>query len=210
MDVATTRAQLLRTVDLAATGLFAIEGARAGAEARLDVFGLMVVAFATALGGGIIRDVLIGDLPPAALRSVAYPVVAFAGGAAVWLLYRWIEEFPSSVSDLLDAAGLSLFCVVGAAKALDFGLNPLGATLLGTVTGVGGGVIRDVLLDEIPNVLRIDVYATAALLGAAVMVTLSALGVARPRAMLPGAIACFALRMTSVWLDWDLPRAIGS
>ena len=203
-----TRPRLLRMVDLAATAVFAIGGAQAGVDADLDVFGLMVVAFATALGGGMIRDVLIGDTPPAALRSVAYPLVAFGGGAAVFLAERVIDEVPSLV-DTLDAGGLSLFCVVGAAKALDHGLRPLAAVLLGTITAVGGGVIRDVLVDVVPSVLRADVYATAAVVGAAVMVGLSACGVGRPRAMLVGGVTCFVIRMASIGLDWELPRAIG-
>jgi uncharacterized membrane protein YeiH len=205
----TTRPRLLTLLDLAATAVFAIGGAHAGVAAGLDVFGLMVVAFATALGGGMIRDVLIGDVPPAALRSVAYPVVAFCGGGLVFLLDRPVDGFPSSVSDALDAAGLALFCVVGAAKALDHGLRPLAAVLLGTITAVGGGVIRDVLVDVVPSVLRADVYATAAVVGSATMVALSLRGVRRSRAMLAGGVVCFTVRMVSVWQDWELPRAIG-
>ncbi|MET0324209.1 MAG: trimeric intracellular cation channel family protein [Ilumatobacteraceae bacterium] len=204
-----TRPHLLTLVDLAATAVFAIGGAQAGVDADLDVFGLMVVAFATALGGGMIRDVLIGDTPPAALRSVAYPVVAFCGAGAVFLVERSVDEIPSSLMDTLDAGGLSLFCVVGAAKALDHDLRPLAAVLLGTITAVGGGVIRDVLVDVVPSVLRADVYATAAVIGSAVMVALSVRGVRRPRAMLVGAVACFVVRMMSLWFDWELPRAIG-
>ena len=205
----TTRPRLLALVDLAATAIFAIGGAHAGVDAGLDVFGLMVVAFATALGGGMIRDVLIGAVPPAALRCVAYPVVAFCGAGLVFVVDRRVDGIPTSVSDTLDAAGLALFCVVGAAKALDHGLRPLAAVLLGTITAVGGGVIRDVLVDVVPSVLRADIYATAAVVGSATMVALSAWGVRRSRAMLGGAVVCFVVRLLAVWQDWQLPRAIG-
>ena len=98
---------------------------------------------------------------------------------------------------------------VGAAKALDHGLRPLAAVLLGTITAVGGGVIRDVLVDVVPSVLRADVYATAAVVGSATMVALSVRGVRRWRAMLAEGVVCFTVRMVSVWQDWELPRAIG-
>ena len=206
MAATVTRARLLAGVDIMATFVFAVEGALAGAVARVDVLGLFVVAFATALGGGILRDLIIGDTPPAAFRSTTYPVTAFAGAAVVMVLHPTIEGHAASAIDVLDAVGLALFSVVGAAKALDFGLKPLSAVLLGAVAAVGGGVLRGILLDEIPAVLRADVYATAALLGAAVMVIASLAGVARARAMAAGALACFTLRMLAVWFDWNLPR----
>lgn len=206
MPVTVTRARLLAGVDVGATLVFAVEGALAGAAVGVDVLGLFVVAFATALGGGIVRDLIIGDVPPAAFRSTLYPLVAFAGALVVMLLHTVLEGHAESAIDVLDAVGLSLFAVVGAAKALDHGLQPLSAVMLGAVSAVGGGVIRGVLLDEVPTVLRADVYATAALLGAAVMVGASLLRVTRARAMVAGAAACFGLRMTAVWLDWNLPR----
>ena len=169
----------------------------------------MVVAFASALGGGMIRDILIGDAPPAALRSVAYPVVALCGGGAVFLFDRTVDEFPSSLTDTLDAAGLALLCVVGAAKALDHGVRSVAAVVVGTVSAVGGGTIRDVLVNDIPAVLLTDEYATAAVVGAAVLVVLSALGVHRSWAMLVGAVASFVVWVVTFQLDWQLPRAIG-
>jgi uncharacterized membrane protein YeiH len=201
-----TRARLLAGVDIGATFVFAVEGALAGAAARVDVLGLLVVAFATALGGGIARDLIIGAVPPAAFRSTLYPLTAFAGAVVVMVLHTTIAGDAAAAMDVLDAVGLALFSVVGAAKALDFGLNPLSAVMLGAVTAVGGGVMRNVLLDEIPPVLQADVYATAALLGATVMVLASLAGVTRSRAMAAGAAACFALRMLAIWFDWNLPR----
>uniref|UniRef100_UPI0015F05EFE trimeric intracellular cation channel family protein n=1 Tax=Pseudonocardia pini TaxID=2758030 RepID=UPI0015F05EFE len=152
-------AHLLRPVDLAGTGLFALQGGLTAAAAGLDVFGVLVLSFVTAVGGGIVRDVLLGDTPPAAFRDLAYPVTAFAGGGVVVVLYGLVRDVPREVLIPLDAAALALFAVVGAAKAVDHGMSPLLAALLGTVSGVGGGVMRDVLLGGVPLVLRSDVYA---------------------------------------------------
>jgi uncharacterized membrane protein YeiH len=199
-------ARLLLGADLAATFLFALEGAIEGANARIDLFGVLVVAFATALSGGIIRDVLIGALPPATLRTVAYPVAAFSAGAIVIVAHQVVDDVPSWLVTGLDAGGLGLFAVVGAAKALDFGMNWLLAPLLGTITAVGGSTVRDVLLNHVPAVLRVDVYAVAALVGAAVLVAAVKGGVHRAAAMALGTVSCFTLRVVAAWQDWDLPR----
>ncbi|RTL66994.1 MAG: trimeric intracellular cation channel family protein [Pseudonocardiaceae bacterium] len=198
--------RLLTVADLAATLLFAVEGGALGAAAGLDLFGVLVVASATAVGGGIIRDLLLGDVPPAALRSVAYPAMIAIGWLAVVVLYSGVRAIPAPVLVTLDAAGLALFCVVGAIKALDFKVNPVLAVLLGTITGVGGGVLRDLLLREVPAVLRTDIYAVAAGLGAVVLVVARHFGVPRAAAMAAGAVACLTLRLVSVALGWHLPQ----
>jgi uncharacterized membrane protein YeiH len=140
-------------------------------------------------------------------RSVLlYPTVAFAGGALVFVLYQLISNIPSSVLNPLDAAGLGLFAVAGTTKALDYKLNGVAAVLIGTITAIGGGVTRDVLLRQIPVVLRANIYAVAALAGATVVVLATRRGVARAPAMAIGAAACFFLRMVSIWENWNLPR----
>ncbi|MBN9111369.1 MAG: TRIC cation channel family protein [Pseudonocardia sp.] len=198
--------RLLTVADLAATMLFAVEGGALGAAAGLDLFGVLVVASATAVGGGIIRDLLLGDVPPAALRSVAYPAVITIGWLLVVVLYSGVRAIPTPVLVTLDAAGLALFCVVGATKALDFTVNPVFAVLLGTVTGVGGGILRDLLLREVPVVLRTDIYAVAAGLGAVVLVVARHFGVPRAAAMAAGAVACLTLRLVSAAFGWHLPQ----
>ncbi len=145
---------LLLAVDLGGTFVFAVEGALAAIEAGLDLFGLMVLSFATALGGGIIRDLLIGATPPNSIRDWRYGATAFAGGGAVFFFYEHFQRVPLQLMLTLDAAGLSLFAVAGAMKALDFGIHPLLATLMGTMTGVGGGTVRDVLLNRCPGNIR--------------------------------------------------------
>jgi uncharacterized membrane protein YeiH len=206
---AITPGLLLLLADLAATLLFAIEGAAASVPAGLDVFGLLVVGFTSALVGGIVRDVLLGDGPPQALRSVLYPTVGFVGGALVFVLYQLINNISSSVLNPLDAAGLGLFAVAGTTKALDYKLNGVSAVLLGTITAVGGGVTRDVLLRQVPVVLRAHIYAVAALAGATVVVIATKRGLPRGPAMAIGAATCFFLRMVSIWEHWNLPRVHG-
>jgi uncharacterized membrane protein YeiH len=204
-----TPERLLFVVDLAGTLFFGLEGALAAIASRLDVFGVMVLAFATALGGGLVRDVLIGAIPPAAIRDPSYAIAAFVGGGMAIGLHRLVAQMPVAVSIGLDAAGLALFAVSGAVKAHDFGIAPLMAVLMGTITGVGGGTVRDLFLARVPAVLRVDVYAVAALAGATVTVVGLASGRSRPAAMAAGAAACFLLRVVSAWQGWNLPRIRG-
>ena len=204
-----TAGRLLTLADQAATFLFAVEGALAAVLFGLDLFGIMVIAFVSALVGGIIRDLLIGYTPPAALRGASYPCIAVAGGVLVFLIHQAVQEIPTGLLLWSDAAGLALFAVVGATKAVDFRLNPLVAALLGMVSAVGGGVVRDILLNTVPAILRTDIYAVAALAGAATTVVALRLGVPRPAAMALGFAVCFLIRIVSAWRGWNLPR-IGS
>jgi uncharacterized membrane protein YeiH len=199
-------AALLLAIDLIGTFVFAVEGAMAAVQSSLDILGLMVLAFATSLGGGIIRDVLIGAVPPNSIRDWRYPAAAFAGGAVVFFQSSFVNKVPESLIVRLDAAGLALFAVAGAAKALDFNIHPLLATLMGGITGVGGGTIRDVLLARIPSVLRADVYAAAALAGAAATILSLRLKMRPAIATTIGIVVCFTLRMLAVHQHWNLPR----
>jgi uncharacterized membrane protein YeiH len=196
---------LLLSVDFAGTLVFAVEGAMAAARGHLDLLGAMVLAFATALGGGIIRDVLIGASPPNSIRDWRYGAIAFIGATVVFLFEGPVQHIPQLLMLTLDAAGLSLFAMAGAEKALEYGIHPFIAILMGGITGVGGGTIRDVLLAQVPTVLRADVYATAALAGAAVVVAGRSLKLPRTAAAMAGIVVCFLLRMVSVWRHWNLP-----
>jgi uncharacterized membrane protein YeiH len=202
-----TPTRMLYLVDLAGTLLFAMEGASAAITGRLDLLGLMVLAFVTALGGGIIRDILLGATPPSALRDWRYPAIAFTGAAVVFFFHQFVQEIPAQLIMVLDAAGLALFAVSGTEKALLHEMSPLVAILLGGITGVGGGTIRDVLLAEVPRVLHADVYATAALAGSAIMILCRRLGMKDTHSAFVGGVVCFALRVVSVWRHWNLPVA---
>ncbi len=198
---------LVRHADLAGTFVFAFQGALAALAAHLDLFGVLVLSFVTALGGGMVRDVLMGALPPSALRGWSYPSTALAAGIIVFALGRYLPV-PHQLLQTLDAGGLALFAVAGTEKALDARIHPLSAILLGTITAVGGGTMRDVLLNHVPSILRVDVYATAALFGAIVLVLARRLGLAPTLAAVLGALACFALRMIGLWLHWQLPGSV--
>lgn len=198
--------RLLFAADIAGTLVFAVEGALAAVNGNLDLIGLMVLAFCTALGGGVVRDILLGALPPASLRDWRYPTVAFTGAALVFFLHHYVQAVPMPVIQVFDAAGLAMFAIAGTEKAILHRMNPLVAVMLGTITGVGGGTIRDVLLNQIPNVLRFEVYATAALVGSVCMIAARRLRCPSNLAAAIGGIACFLLRIVSIWQHWNLPR----
>ena len=182
-----------------------MEGATAAIGGHLDFFGLMVLAFSTALGGGIVRDLLIGAIPPNSIRDWRYGTTAFLGAAAIFFFFSLWKSVPSQLILVLDAAGLALFAMSGSGKALAYGVGPFSAVLMGTITGVGGGTIRDLFLAHVPAVLRADIYAVAALAGSAVMVVGVCLGGSNLMMSIMGGLMCFALRIVSVWQHWNLP-----
>ncbi len=197
---------LLVGFDLAGTFVFALSGATAGVKHRLDLFGVLVLSFAAGNSGGIARDVMIGAVPPAALSDWRYIAVSMLAGLITFYWYRTINRLSSPVL-VFDAAGLALFAVAGAGKALAFHTGPVAATLLGMLTGVGGGMVRDVLVSEIPTVLRTELYAVAALTGSAVVVLGRMLHVPASAAATAGAVLCFALRFIAMQRGWHLPTA---
>jgi len=199
---------LLFAADMAGTLIFGIEGAEAAITGNLDLLGLMVLAFSTALAGGIFRDVLIGAIPPNSLRDWRYTAMAFTGAAVAFFSYRFSQGMPHELILVLDAAGLALFAVAGTEKALLYNMHPFIAVLLGTITGVGGGTVRDIFLARVPNVLRSDIYATAAMAGAAVMIAARKLKLPHTWAAVLGGVFCFTLRMVSVWRHWNLPKVM--
>lgn len=198
---------LVLAADLTGTVVFAIEGALSAMRGGLDLLGVMVISFVAALGGGAIRDLLIGDTPPNAIRDWRYPALTFATGLLTFVFHHAAQHFPFMLLTLLDAAGLALFAVAGVEKALQFRLHPFVAMLMGTVTGVGGGVLRDLLLARVPLILHADIYATAAFFGAFVVVLARRAGWSTGMAALSGGIACFVLRVVAVSYGWHLPKA---
>lgn len=201
--------QLLLAVDLAGTLLFAVEGAMAAVDANLDLIGILTLAFCTAIGGGITRDVLLGALPPASLRDWRYPTIIISASVLVFFSHRVVRAIPGFELQVLDAAGLAVFAMAGTLKALLHRMNPLVAILLGAITAVGGGTIRDVLLNQVPTVLRLEVYASAALVGSAFMVAAKRVHVPTKWAAGLGGAICFSLRVIGLWQHWNLPRALG-
>jgi uncharacterized membrane protein YeiH len=197
---------LLVAFDLSGTFVFALSGATAGVKHRLDLFGVLVLSFAAGNSGGIARDVMIGAVPPAAISDWRYVAVSMLAGLITFYWYRMINRLRSPVL-VFDAAGLALFAVSGASKALAFHAGPFAATLLGTLTGIGGGMVRDILVMEIPTVLRTELYAIAALMGAGVVVLGRMLHLPLSGAAMGGAVLCFGLRFVAMRRGWQLPTA---
>lgn len=201
----TAGATPLLLLDLTGTFAFALNGAfTALREARLDIVGVITLGMITAVGGGIIRDVLMGALLPAAFVDWRYLAVAAGGGLGAFFLGRHLERLNTTIT-VLDAAGLALFAVTGARKAVDLGFGPAQGVILGAITAVGGGTLRDVLIRRIPAVLSSGLYAIPALIGAAVTVVAGVLGASGTFTSVGAAVLCFVIRMVGVRYDLNAP-----
>lgn len=191
--------------DISGTAVLALQGTAIAMAARLDLYGILVIAFVASLGGGIMRDVLLGQAPPVAFRQARYCLTVLSAAFAVILAGHDGFFSGGMAVRFLDAVGLGLFTVAGTEKALEFGCRSFAAVMLGTLTATGGGMLRDVLLGRVPVVLRADFYATAALIGALVIVVLRRRGVSGEMAGLAGGLVCIALRLAAILLGWHLP-----
>lgn len=196
---------LLLVLDLAGTLVFALNGALTAIRSvRVDIVGVITLGMITAMGGGIVRDVIIDRLPPATFSDWRYLVVAGVGALVAFALGRRLDRIALSIN-VFDAMGLSLFAVTGATKALQAGLGPVQAVILGAITAVGGGTLRDVLIGQVPSVLRSGLYAIPALVGAGITVVAVRLGVDGLVAALVAALACFTIRMVGLRFGIDAP-----
>jgi len=191
------------TLDLTGVFVFALTGALVAVRKRLDIFGTLVLAFVTGLGGGLTRDVLLGDVPPPGLTDWRYLVVACLAGVATFLWHRVVARWENIILTL-DAAGLALFCVNGAVKASEAGLSVVPAALLGMITAIGGGILRDVLANRVPVVLEANVgwYAVPALAGATLAAIGSHYGWVTPLVLIPGMTLCFGWRILAMRFGW--------
>jgi uncharacterized membrane protein YeiH len=197
----------LNALDLIGTFVFAVSGAVSGVKHRIDLFGVLVLSFVAATAGGIIRDVLIGAIPPASIKDWRYIALSLGAGFVTFFWYPLIAKIKSPVQ-LFDALGLGLFAVVGAGKAMAFHLGPGAAVIMGVLTGIGGGIARDILVAEIPVVFTAELYAVAALAGAAVVAIGDAIFPSMAAvAAAAGGIVCVALRLLAIRKGWKLPIA---
>jgi uncharacterized membrane protein YeiH len=195
---------LILALNLAGTFVFGLSGGIEGVRKQLDAFGVVVLAIAVGMAGGITRDLLIGR-PPETFRDWRYLAAASAAGVVTFLAPQSVERSQRQI-DALDAAGLALFCVAGASTALDYRVPPIQAVVLGAITGIGGGMLRDILVNEIPGVLRGGLYAVPALLGAAVVVAAAEAGSHSAVFPLLGMVVCFTVRLIGLRRDLNLPR----
>jgi uncharacterized membrane protein YeiH len=186
------------------TFVFAISGALLGVQKRFDLFGVLFLSFVVAVVGGLMRDVAIGAIPPVAITDTHYFAIAMIGGALTFFFYPKVKSHQRQIL-LLDAVGLGLFAVIGAQKAIDHGVNPLMAAILGMMTGIGGGMVRDVLAGSIPFVLRADLYALAALAGGAIVSIGAVMNVRPSYSLLLGAAVCIFLRLMAIYCNWHAP-----
>lgn len=206
----TTASPLLLALDLGGTFAFALNGALTAIKvAKLDVVGVLTLGMVTALGGGILRDILIDSLPPATFSDWRYLLVAALGSLVAFAFGSSLSRLTTPIL-LLDAAGLSLFAVTGASKAIDFGVGAAQAVILGTLTGVGGGTVRDTLIARVPVILRSELYAIPALLAGVVVVATESWGLYGPPAAVAAAALCFVVRIVGLRYRLDAPRPPGT
>ena len=199
-------ATLLLVLDIVGIAVFAVSGALAAVDKKLDMFGVIFLAVATALGGGFMRDALLGATPAAALTDWRYLATPALAGLIVFYVHPSVARW-SRLFLLVDAAGLGLFAVAGTRKAIDFGVGPLGSSAIGILTAIGGGIIRDILVREIPHVLHREIYATAALLATVVVVVGDRLELDDVLVAVVGICVAFGLRVVSRWKNWAAPTA---
>jgi len=198
----------LVVLDLIGIFVFAISGALVAVRKELDLFGVLVLAGTTGLGGGFLRDVLIGATPPAALADWRYLTVPVAAGLLTFWFHPTLGRMERSVN-VFDAFGLALFCVTGTVKAAEYGLGPAPAALMGMVTGIGGGMARDVLAGRVPVIFRGELYATPALAGAVVAAVLHEFGLPFSLIALLGGSLCLLWRLLAIRRDWRAPMPTG-
>lgn len=197
---------ILYTLDLIGTIAFAASGALAGVRHGMDLFGILVLGMVTAIGGGTIRDLLLGDLPPFCLHNEIYLWLPILVALFVFFTHRRWPKF-KSILLYLDAIGLGTFVVIGTGKALSFETGPLGAVLMGVMTGTAGGVLRDILSNEVPLIMRREVYASACIIGGVLLVLLQMLEINNNLSLLIAASAVILLRVLAIHLNWSLPKA---
>lgn len=196
------------TLDLVGIFVFAISGALLAVRKNFDVFGIAVLAEVTALGGGLFRDLVIGAVPPAAFTDLGYFSTPLLAALLVIFLHPQVERIQAAVN-VFDAAGLGLFCVAGTTKAYAYGLGLTASAALGLATAVGGGVLRDVLANEVPSLLRWDrdLYAVPAIVGAALVALCLRYGALNPFTSGLAALTAFVLRLLAMRFHWRAPRA---
>jgi len=197
---------LLYLLDLIGTIAFAASGAWAGVRRGMDLFGVLVLGMVTAIGGGTLRDLLLGDLPPFCLRNETYLWLPIATALLVFLSHRFLPKIEHPLL-YFDAIGLGTFVVIGTGKAIAFETGPLGAVLMGVMTGTAGGVIRDVLSNEIPLIMRREIYASACIFGGTLLVLLQHVEIPQNVALLISATSVILLRILAIHYNWSLPKA---
>ena len=199
---------LLEILDLIGTFVFAVTGGLKAVKYELDFLGILVLSVITGLGGGIIRDIMLGQHPPIALQNDKYLLVTIVAGILVFFIARYFEKVLPLVR-VLDALGLGVFTALGATTAINFGLSPIGVLIIAMLTATGGGVLRDLLVKEIPSVIRVDFYATASIVGASTRFLVDWLGGDIHYQVWVMIITTTAIRLLALYFNIKLPKALG-
>lgn len=191
-------------LDLIGTVVFAITGALAAKEHKMDVFGMFILAFVTGVGGGTLRDMMIGSTPVFWMKNPFY-ILMIVLGVVLPIVFKKMSEWKKSIL-FFDAIGLGVFTVIGVEKGIDFRLHPVIAVALGAVTGCFGGLIRDILRNQIPAVLHKEIYATASLTGGIMFFVLNYLGFHSDLVAVLTAFIVFIIRVLALKYRWELPK----
>ena len=197
---------IIYILDLIGTAAFAASGAWVGVRKHMDLFGVLVLGVVTAVGGGTLRDLLLGDIPPFSLKNESYIYIAIVVSLIVFANRVQFKTFEKPLL-YFDAIGLGTFVVIGTTKALDFHLGLLGAILMGVMTGTAGGVIRDLFANQVPLIFRREIYASACVAGGLLLVALETVGTARPVAALLSAGTVISVRLLAIHNNWALPKS---
>ncbi|MBW2452483.1 MAG: trimeric intracellular cation channel family protein [Deltaproteobacteria bacterium] len=198
--------KFLYLLDLVGTAAFAASGAWAAVRRHMDLFGILVLGVVTAVGGGTLRDILLGDIPPFSLQNEVYLYIAIVTSLVVFV---WRNRFKAFERPLLyfDAIGLGTFVVIGTTKAIEYRLGFLGTVLMGVMTATAGGVIRDILANQVPLILRRDIYASACVAGSVLLIVLLQIGTPHFAALASAAITVIAVRLAAIHFGWSLPKS---
>jgi uncharacterized membrane protein YeiH len=197
--------EIIYVLDLTGTAAFAASGAWVGVRKHMDLFGVLVLGAVTAVGGGTLRDILLGDIPPFSLKDENYIYIAIAVSLVVFANRDRFKVFEKPLL-YFDAIGLGTFVVIGTTKAIDFQLGSLGAVLMGVMTGTAGGVMRDLFANQVPLILRREIYASACIAGGALLVLFESIDVSRPVAAIVAASTVIIVRLLAIHYDWALPK----
>lgn len=197
---------IIYILDLIGTAAFAASGAWVGVRKHMDLFGVLVLGMVTAVGGGTLRDLLLGDIPPFSLTNEIYIYIAILASLIVFANRVQFEAFEKPLL-YLDAIGLGTFLVIGTTKAMDFQLGLLGSVLMGVMTGTAGGVVRDLFANQVPLIFRREIYASACVAGGLLLVLLEAAGTARAVAALLAAATVISVRLLAIRYNWSLPKS---
>lgn len=196
----------LYLLDLLGTAAFAASGALAGVRRGMDIFGVLMLGLVTATGGGTLRDLLLGDTPPFIFKNETYLYISIAVSLAVFIMHRHLD-FLEHPLQFFDAIGLGTFVVIGTGKALAFHFGMVGAVMMGVMTATAGGMIRDVLSNQVPMVLQKEVYASACMAGGFLLVLMHRAHLPDSWSVLAAAVLVITVRLLAIRYRWSLPKA---